>query len=395
MNKPIHARNSSTKIFKTYTLIIPMLLVVIWIACEAFLSHGGILIFRPTFIVVLGFFSFSIILKKNVGDNLFGELGFLYLALAVAYTVIPAFGFMAIELGMGTAWVPEKLTRLLPSASALGAHLWRHVIFVLGVAAGYLMSRGHRKISVCIGNDPKSDDGPMIVFLFGMIVICLLSLSLLSAPVTTYIDNYTRYDHLSWILRKFISLCVRLKIGIYAVLLTFLFLNFKKYKLIIPFVVGFLCVYEVVFSFGSRIEALIIWLPSLCLYNNSVMAISVKKGLIAFVLIAALFTGVEVFRAVGFEVSAAQNAVAADGVKPASEFTAVYFTGFHLYAERSQGTLPDREWPMLFSDFVSLFTFADFTQWNPQYWYARHYFPEAVVPPETMGPNAESSHRGG
>ena len=50
---------------------------------------------------------------------------------------------------------------------------------------------------------------------------------------------------------------------------------------------------------------------------------------------------------------------------------------------------------MFFNDFISLVTFADFTRWNPQYWYARNYFPDAIVPPETMGPIAESAIWGG
>lgn len=395
MNDQTHSKDLCPERFSLPTLVAFILLFVLWASAEATFLPGVLLIFRPTLAVIISFVLFSLILKKKVGDNLFGEIGFLYLALAVAYTLFPAFGFMAIEMDSGAGWVPEKLTRLLPSASALAAHLWRHVIFVIGVATGYLIFRGHRKSSESITYSYRRDDGLTIIFLLGMVVICLLSLSLFSAPVTTYIENYTRYDHLSWILRKYISLCTRLKIGIYIVFLTYLFMSYKKNKLIILIVVAFLCIYEIIFSFGSRIEALIILMATLCLYDSSVKSISVKRGLIAFAFLAALFTGVEVFRAAGFKVSEAQEVVTTDGVKPAGEFIAVYFTGFHLYAERAQGTLPDREWPMLFNDFVSMFTFSDYTQWNPQYWYARNYFPEAVVPPETMGPIAESAMWGG
>ncbi len=80
---------------------------------------------------------------------------------------------------------------------------------------------------------------------------------------------------------------------------------------------------------------------------------------------------------------------------PASEFGAVYFTGFHLYTERAAGSLPPREWPMLFSELVAIVPFIDHERWNPQYWYARNYFPNAVVPPETIGPIAESALWGG
>jgi hypothetical protein len=38
---------------------------------------------------------------------------------------------------------------------------------------------------------------------------------------------------------------------------------------------------------------------------------------------------------------------------------------------------------------------VDHTTWNPQYWYARYYFPNAVVPPQTLGPIADSAIWGG
>lgn len=50
---------------------------------------------------------------------------------------------------------------------------------------------------------------------------------------------------------------------------------------------------------------------------------------------------------------------------------------------------------MFFNDFITLVTPNDFTDWNPQFWYAKAYFPDAVVPPETMGPIAESAIWGG
>jgi hypothetical protein len=91
----------------------------------------------------------------------------------------------------------------------------------------------------------------------------------------------------------------------------------------------------------------------------------------------------------------AEVAIAKDGLKSASEFGAVFFPGFHLYAERAQGTLPSTEWPMFFNDFISMVSFGDFDQWNPMAWYARNYYPDAVVPPFTMGPIADSAIWGG
>jgi hypothetical protein len=101
------------------------------------------------------------------------------------------------------------------------------------------------------------------------------------------------------------------------------------------------------------------------------------------------------FRSAGFNLESAQSAVEYDGLKHASEFGAVYFTSFHLYAERALGSLPPRDWQMLFYDFIALLPFVEQTKYHPQYWYARNYTPQAEVPPVTMGILANSAIWGG
>ncbi len=50
---------------------------------------------------------------------------------------------------------------------------------------------------------------------------------------------------------------------------------------------------------------------------------------------------------------------------------------------------------MFFNDFISLFTFGDFTRWNPAEWYTRNYYPQAEWAPFTLGPIADSAIWGG
>src|SRR5436190_10627573 len=47
----------------------------------------------PALAAVAVFAMFSMLLKWQVGGNLFADLGFVYLAFGFAYTVIPAFSF--------------------------------------------------------------------------------------------------------------------------------------------------------------------------------------------------------------------------------------------------------------------------------------------------------------
>lgn len=346
--------------------------------------------FAPTLASLWVFAMFSLILQWRIEDSIFGELGFLYVGLIVAYTVVPAFAFMTAGFFQG-----GPLDQLLPEPEQLRTHLWRHVLFESGVAAGYLLLRGRvtwRAPAIVEGQDR---DGRTLVLVVVLILVSLASMTLLSAPVESYYDNYVRYDHLPWLQHKFVSVCIRMSLGLYCVFLVFLFRNYQKYKLIIPVVVAVICAHEIIYSFGARIQALLVLLEAVLLYHLTVKKISLKLGLLTFVALAALFSAIELARVLEFDLASARSAVSDEGLKPATEFVSVFFPGFHLYAERAAGALPPREWPMFFNDFISLFTFGDFMRWNPMDWYARNYYPQAEVAPFTLGPIADSAIWGG
>ena len=156
-----------------------------------------------------------------------------------------------------------------------------------------------------------------------------------------------------------------------------------------------LCAFEILYSHGARIEVLFVLFTAGGLYHYLVRRVMLRQALIACAALGLFFSAVEVSRAYNFSLGETESAVAANGFNPASEFGAVFFSGYHLYSERADGNLPPREWPMLFIDFVGLVAPGDFTRWSPMYWYARWYFPDADVPPTTVGPIADSAIWGG
>lgn len=336
------------------------------------------------------FVGFAVLLRRQVSGGLFGELGFLYLGLTVVYTVLPAFAFVVSGVDQ-----TGPVAQLLPAASEVGKHLWRHVLFETGVAGGYLLLRGRDTVSGPIAAHGTERDDRILVVAVVVLAVSLASTTLLSAPVSNYYEHYVRYDHLPWLLHKFVSLCTRLSFGLYVVLLVFLFRNYQKYRLIIPVVVTAICAYEIAYSYGARIQALIVLLMAMCLYHFNVKPIKAKMMALAVVGLTVLFTAVEVLRLLQSDWVSAPSALAEAGSRPAGEFLTVFYSGFHLYAERAQGTLPVREWPMFFHDVISLFTFGAFRRWNPMEWYTRNYVPEADVPPFTLGPIADSAMWGG
>src|ERR1700737_1831886 len=108
--------------------------VVVWVLAKPDQKY----ILYPSLAALTIFMVFSAILRSWVGKSLFGEIGFLYLALGLAYTLFPAFTFVVLDLDIAAGWVWQSLSQLLPAPYELGLHLWRHVLFLAGVSAGYL-----------------------------------------------------------------------------------------------------------------------------------------------------------------------------------------------------------------------------------------------------------------
>jgi hypothetical protein len=387
--------NSPTRLLRTRSTILVVSAVLVSASMLATLNVVAppdiAQLIAPTLAAVVLFLLFCVLLSARLGGNVFGELGFIYLAWAAVYTAVPGFGLAA-----SSADETGPLFMLLPATDELAAHLWRHALFIGSVATGYLLVRGRRAIPVLAARpDLNHSSDRMVAMVLGLIVISIAILLLLSGPVTNYHEHYVRYDHLAWPIRKLVSLFVRLNIGLYSVLLVLLFLHYERYKRIIPVVLIALCVHETTYSLGSRIFSLMILLQAVLLYHLLVRRISLVRALMFCTLMGLFFTAVEFLREAQGDLDAVKSRVSEDGLKAAGEFGAVFFTGFHLYSERSQGSLPPTEWPMFFSDLISVVTFGDFARWNPMDWYARNYYPDAIVAPFTLSPIADSAIWGG
>ena len=348
----------------------------------------------PACAALYAYFAFAYLLHLRVGDNMLGEIGFLFLSFAVVYTVLPAFTFLAVDLASATG-VWAYLARMLPEPAELSKHLWRHVLFILGVAMGYLLLRKKMPQIAPIALRRVPEDRKTLMLLLALIFASALAVAMLSAPVESYIDHYTRFDHLPAPVLQLVYVFLILKTSAYYILLTLMFRDFRKNRLNIAGAVVLIAAYETTYSFGSRIETLSIVLATICLYHYSARRISLKAGALTFLAIATVFSALELFRSLEFNVSDARAAIAAEGAGPAAEFGSVFFTGFHLYSERALGSLPPTSGLMFFNDLLALIPFVDHLEWNPTYWYARHYYPDAAVPPQTMGPIADSAIWGG
>lgn len=340
----------------------------------------------PATVAVAGYGVFLTVLSRRDAEGLVGDIGFLYLGLLLVYTVVPA---TVLAWGL-TSDIAGALSQFLPTAAESSRQLWRQVAFGGAFGVAYLAARGSQPIEGPAVPDPGHRRGRTVVITLGLVIACLLILLGLSAPVETYYDHYTRYDHLGWAPRKAVSLVLRLSLGLYCILFVFLFLDARKWRVVLPLTVLGLCGFEIAYSYGARIQALIVLLMALCLYHLTIRRISLGKLGLAGAALVLLFGTIELVRLLG-DSGSIVDSVSGGGVAPPSEFLAVFLPSLQLYGDRAAGTLPAAPWPMFFNDLISLVTFGDFTEYMPMYWYARNYFPGVDVPPFTIGPVAETA----
>jgi hypothetical protein len=380
------------KIAKWICAYVSVLFIAFVFAPAFFIDNLEILL--PSFVAVAIFLYFVSRLRLQIQDNIFGEIGFVYLAFATAYTVFPAYGFLTLEsLASGTGF--DKLALLSPDPAQLGLHLWRHVLFIAAVASGYLLFRGRNKVTFSSVGSFCYAEKPIICFLFLAVVVSVIALWSLSAPVHEYLDYYTRYDHLPWIGKRALMIFSVVKTGGTFVLLTIMFRNYRTYRFYAWLFVLLRVVQEILASLGARIDAFMILVAAALLYHAYVKRITLRKGLLATLALGLIFSVVEIARFSVPDTSGLEETTLQGRGMPAAELGAVFVPGFHLYAERASGTLPPVEWQVFFNDFVSLVPVVDQTKWSPMYWYAAIYFPDAVVPPMTLGPIAMSALLGG
>lgn len=361
-----------------------------WVVLQDYQSAVAV----PALVICFAYFLFSILLGYRVKTGIIGELGFIFLGFAVAYSVIPALNFLILDFEFPLNFDGLNFSILNPRPPDIADHLWRHCLFVMTVMAGYLAGRG------CDRKDFVSRALPAAKFwvvttVLVVILGCVTTISILSAPVEDYWSHYTRFDSLSWGAKRLVYVCLILKAGGYYVALALMFSDYRRFKYVILFFVLSISAYEMVYSFGARIEALSILLAVLCLYHFNVRNIRLKDGAFYLGGLLVLFTVVEFYRGANFDIDYALQNFSEKGLKIASEFGAVYYTSFHLYYERLQGAMPLADWRMLINDFFTIVPFYEHTEFNSQYWYARIFFPDAVVPPQTMGPIADSAIWGG
>ena len=147
--------------------------------------------------------------------------------------------------------------------------------------------------------------------MIGIMVCSITIINLLSLdPFLHYIDHYTRFDNLSWSLRRLIDFCLLFKNGVYFVLLALMFNQYHRYKFLIFIIVPIVCAYEIFFIHLGRVLSLsqFFW-HFLDFTITRVTPINLKRGMVFLIALALVFSGIGIIRASNYSLEIIQDDV--------------------------------------------------------------------------------------
>ena len=244
-----------------------------WVALRGYQSAVA----APALVICAAYLLFATLISSRVKSGLFGEVGFVFLGFSVAYSVIPALNFLIIDFEFPLDFDGLNFSVLNPLPSDIADHLWRHCLFIIMTMVGYIAGRGSDKKDFALRALPAIETW-VIFSVVGVILGCMFAISMLSDPVEDYWSHYTRFDSLSWVTKRLVYVFLILKSGGYYVALTLMFSDFQRFKYVILLFVLSISTYELVYSFGARIEVLSILLATLCLYHFNVRNIQFRDA---------------------------------------------------------------------------------------------------------------------
>ncbi len=229
-----------------------------WVA-SAYLTPDEMCIVWPMIAAVAVFATFSVVLVAALHLNPFAEIGFVYLGIATLYTVLPAVKFLSMHLVIPTGFC--GLSTLEWTPREMGRHFWRQVLLITAVAIGYVIlrgrpARGHERYRLGPGEERAL--GALLVIVAG----CIITMTIITGGVSTYLEHYARLDALSSFMRRLVYVLLAVKAGSYYVLLAWMFGRYEKYRTRLVVLVIAICAYEIVYSHGARIVAFFVIIAS-------------------------------------------------------------------------------------------------------------------------------------
>jgi hypothetical protein len=293
------------------------------------------------------------------------------------YSIIPVLFFMTETVeGAPFAWYAY-------SDEELRAHLLRGAVFLIFLTLSlhcFVKANAQHVI-----HTPFAVSNTLLIFCIAMFAVPNFIMSQLSAPINSYYDFYTRFDHLTGVWAVFVVISKRILWGITPILILLLSIYYikstRKYVLSVSLVIAVILVN----SYGARIDAMLALNQAVCfraLWARKQLKWQHALGLLPLAALALYFLRyLELARVSAgsvVDVSAGSALLMAPG-----EFFALLFPSIDLYrmstTQMPQGLL------VYAKDVLSILPFLDIGELDLMHWYWKTFVPTAPVAPYTMG----------
>jgi hypothetical protein len=341
-------------------------------------------------VAIIFLFSINIyIYIRNIHREKFlsscGDITSVTLVFFALYTIVPIFVYLTKQHYLTPmAWYGNNDELFLKV-------LCYHLLFSISMQLPSLLKVSKPVYSVALPLLDNRQIKFLFIVTFLITLISIFILSLLSGPIETYYDHYTRYDHHTGIARSLVSILIRTYIGLQPFIILFAIILFKDKPIRLILFIGFLCAIDLSYSQGSRIQSFMIVVQAICLYTLIARAISFRvMSSVAFMMVLAL-TIVEVVRISSGGVSG----LTIESIGIAYEFLALFIPELHLFGLAAKSQLPAIDSIMIFKDLIELIPFVSVQNADPMIWYWNEFHPDAQVAPYTLGPISDSAWSGG
>lgn len=321
------------------------------------LEDGPRSVALPAFVqVALGLLFITVLWNRDGRLPIF-ELGSVYVAITMVYSVVPLLGFMS----GGFAWSQHSDNRLLQYAmtpSEVGAFAWWYVVYLASFVVAYLVARGQTGV---ISSALKKPGRVTIVVIFAVFVsvyFCLIAVSLLFGisfdPSYRDLTQIRLPADLPYFLQQVTHNFMGMKFVVALCLLVILMSRWRerKWRYVM---ICWLLVETVVTTLrmSARSEMMLLLLAAILLYDRLVRAVSFAKAILAAAILLNGFLWVGLMRNLGggpdaFDTIRELNV---NHLAATNEFQSLFGTAYDLHMRKLSGELGEIPVRLYFSDF--------------------------------------------
>jgi hypothetical protein len=262
-------------------------------------------------------------------------------------------------------------------------HYYKMILFLISLI--FFVMLGKQKIKANSENIFEHGKDRFILKILIILYLCsLIVIEYNAKPVDNYYDFYVRHDHLTGISKIVVLAAKRFYWGLCPFMLFYLALNYKENLIKYSLVVVLLCLIDLVYSHGSRINTLLIVLQAYFSIRYTKLIenkINFSKIIIGGILIGLLMIFVEEYRLMRSEINIEEKVSLILSLP--GELIALYFPSLHIVElVQVNNTISIS---MFFEDVLKVVPFAALGEQNLMNWYWTNFHPDAIVAPYTMG----------